>query len=166
MSNSYRRTYELHPMGRSIYWLTCVLALVSGITALVVSVRVVDGRWMITGLGAVFVVGGLAMFIRPRTVVESHARIVRRQLRLFGRFLISSRDYSFSDFVAVVIRHVRRSGQGDDPDSYFVSLRRRSGRPILIRYYQADSARACRPAEMLAHRLAADLQIEIDDHDA
>ena len=166
MSNSYAQTYKMHPMGRSIYWLTCALALVCGTTAIIISVHVADGRWVIAGLGVLFLICGLAVFIRPQTVVESDARIVRRQLRLFGRFLLSSRQYSFSDFAAVVVRHVRRSNVGRDPDQFFVSLRRHSGRQVLVRYFEADISRRCRPAEELAHRLAADLQVEIDEHNA
>ncbi len=166
MNTSCTQTYEMHPMGRGLYWLMCALALVCGITALVVSVRVVDGRWVIAGLGVLFLVCGLAMFIRPQTVVESDTRIVSRRLRLFGRFLLSSRQYSFSDFAAVVVRRVRRSNFGRDPDQFFVSLRRHSGRQVLVRYFEADIARRCRPAEELAHRLSTDLQIEIDEHDA
>ena len=78
MSTSHAQTYEMHPMGRSIYWFTCAVVLVCGVTALVVSVRVADGRWVITGLGLLFVVCGLAMFIRPQTVVESDTRISLR----------------------------------------------------------------------------------------
>jgi hypothetical protein len=166
MSTSHLQTYEMHPMGKTIYWLMCALALVCGVTALVVSVRVVDSRWVIMGLGVLFVVCGLAMFVRPQTVVESDTRIVRRQLRLFGHLLLSSRQYSFSDFAAVIVRRVRRSNVGSDPDQFFVSLRRRSGRKVLVRYFEGDVARRCRPAEELAQRLSADLEIEIDDHDA
>jgi len=152
-------------MGRSIYWLMCTLALVCGITALVVSVRVVDGRWVIAGLGVLFVICGLAMFIRPQTVVESDTHLVRRQLRLFGRFLFSSRQYPFSEFAAVVVRRVRRSHFGRDPDQYFVSLRRHAGRQVIVCYFEADITHRCRPAAELAQRLAADLQVEIDEHD-
>jgi hypothetical protein len=104
------------------------------------------------------------MFVRPETVVESDTRIVRRQFRLFGRILLLSRQYSFLDFGAVLVRRVRGSTFGRDPDQFFVSLRRRSGRQVLIRYFEADMARRCRPADELAQRLSADLQIEIDDH--
>jgi hypothetical protein len=143
----------------------CVLALVCGVTAFVASFRVTDGRWVIGTLGVLFIVCGLGMFIRPETVVDSGARVVSRHSRLFGRFPFWSRRYPFSDFCAVVIRHVRRSNFGRDSDQYFVSLRRRSGRQVLIRYFEADIARNCRPAEELGRRLSADLQIEIDEKD-
>jgi hypothetical protein len=142
----------------------CALALVGGVAALVASFHEPDGQWFIRILGALFIICGLCMFVRPETIVQSDARIVRRQLRLFGRILISTRKYSFSDFGSVVVRRVRHSNVGRDPDELFVSLRRRSGRQILVRYFEADIARNCRPAEELAHRLSADLQIEIDDH--
>jgi hypothetical protein len=166
MNSSRAQIYEMHPMSRSIYWFMCALALVGGVAALVASFRVTDGQWFIGILGALFIVCGLSMFIRLETIVESDARIVRRQLRLFGRFLVSSRQYSFSDFSSVAVRRVRRSNFGRDPDQFFVSLRPRSGRQVLIRYFEADIARNCRPAEELAQRLSTDLQIEIDDHDA
>lgn len=165
-TSSHAQTYEMHPMGRSIYWFTCALALVGGFTALVVSSRTTDGRWVLTVLGISLVVCGLAMFVRPQTVVESEVRIVRRQLRLFGRFLLSSREYPFSDFTRVVVKRVRRSNFGRDPDQFFVSLRRRSGRPVLVRYFEADVARHCRAAHELAHTLSSDLDIEIDDRDS
>jgi hypothetical protein len=149
-----------------MYWFMCVLALSAGLAALLASFHVTDGRWFIGVLGALFIICGVSMFIRPETIVESDARIVRRQLRLFGRFLVSSRQFSFSDFGSVVVRRVRRSNVGRDPDQFFVSLRRRSGRQVLVRYFEADIARNCRPAAELAQRLSADLQIEIDDHDA
>ena len=165
--NSFRaQIYEMHPMSRSIYWFMCALALVGGVAALVASFHVTDGRWFIGVLGALFIISGASMFFRPETIVESDALIVRRQLRLFGRFLVSSRQFSFSDFGSVVVRRVRRSNAGRDPDQFFVSLRRRSGRPVLVRYFEADIARNCRPAAELAKKLSADLQIEIDDHDA
>ena len=166
MNNSNAHTYEMHPMGRGIYWLMCALALVCGATALVVSFRVTDGRWVIGALGALFLLCGLSMFIRPETVVESGTRIVCRKFKLFGLFLIWSQHYPFSDFVAVAVRRVRRSGFGRDPDEFFVSLQRRHGRQVLLRYFEADISRRCRPAEELAHRLSGDLQIEIDEHDA
>src|SRR4051812_39687028 len=125
MKSPQAQIYEMHPMGRSIYWLMCAIALVCGVTALVVSVRVSDGHWVFGGLGILFVLVGLCMFVRPQTVVESDPPIVRRQFRLFGRFLLLSRQYSFSDFGAVIVRHVRRSNFGRDPDQFFVSLRRR-----------------------------------------
>ena len=153
-------------MGRNIYWLTCALALVCGVTALAVSVRVTDGRWVIASLGALFAACGLAMFVRPRTIVDSDARLVCRQFLLFGTFLLSSRQYPFSEFAAVVVKRVRRSNVDNDPDQFFVSLRRHSGRQVLVRYFGADLARQCRPAEELAHSLSSDLEIEIDDHDA
>lgn len=148
-------------MSRSIYWFICAVAVVFGVVALFVSTRIVDGRWMSFGLGALLTVVGLCMFIRPETVVESDARIVRRNLRLFGRFQIWTRQFTLSDFVAVEVEHVRRSGGFNDPDSFFVWLQRRTGRKLLISYFEADSTRACRTAEELAHRLAADLQIKI-----
>jgi len=163
MSPSSAQIYEMHPGNRSVYWLTCALALVCGIVALAVSTRVTDGRTLVATLGALFTIGGFCMFIRPETVVDSRAAVVRREFRLFGRLRLWSHRFRFSDFAAVVIRHGRRSGWADDPDNYFVSLRCCSGRVLLIRYFQADSARACRPAEELAHRLSADLGIEIDD---
>ena len=144
----------------------CVGALIGGMAALVASFYEPDGKWIIRSLGALFIICGLSMFIRPETIVQSDTRIVRRQLRLFGRFLILSSKYSFSDFGSVVVRRVRGSNIGRDPDQLFVSLRRRSGRQILVHYFEADIARNCRPAEELAHRLSADLQIEIDDHAA
>lgn len=164
MSTSHSQSYEVHPVSRNIYWLTCTVVLVCGVTALAVSVNVVEGRWVISALGILFVACGVAMFIRPRTVVESDARIIRRELWLFGRFLISSRQYSFADFAAVVVRRVRRSNVDEGPDQFFVSLRRLSGQQILVRYFDADTAHLCRPAEELAQRLSADLQIEIADH--
>ena len=166
MNSSQAQIYEMHPMGRGIYWLMCALALACGVTALVVSARVNDSHWVIGGLGALFVFTGLCMFIRPQTVVESDTRIVRRQFRLFGRFLLFSRQYSFSDFGAVILLHVRRSNFGRDPDQFFVSLRRRSGRQVLLRYFEADIARSCRPAEELAQRLSEDLHVEVDERDA
>jgi hypothetical protein len=143
----------------------CLLALVCGAIAFVVSFHVTDGRWVIKTLGVLFIVCGLGMVIRPVTVVDSDARIVSRHSRLFGRFPFWSRRYPFSDFCAVVILHVRRPNFGGDSDQYFVSLRRRSGRQVLISYFGADDARNCRPAEELGQRLSADLQIEIDEKD-
>lgn len=166
VGRSHAQTYEMHPMGRGIYWLMCALALVCGVTALIVSARIADGHWVVMGLGVLFVVCGFALFIRPLTVVESETRIIRRQLRLFGQFVLSSRQYHFSDFAAVAVCRVRRSNFGRDSDQFFVSLRRRSGQQVLIRYFEADIAHRCRPAEELAERLSAELGIEIDDHDA
>src|SRR5262245_40667292 len=120
------QTYEVHQMGSS-YWITCLFALFAGITACFLSFRTTDGRWLVLALGVLFVIGGLALFVRPRTIVESSARTVRRESRLFGRFLISSRRYQFSDFKAVVVEHVRRSNSGDDTDTFHVYLRRKSG---------------------------------------
>lgn len=103
MNRANLQTYDMHPMSRGMYWLLCVLALVCGVTALVESLRVTDGRWIIGGLGVLFVMCGLGMFVCPQTVVDSSARVVRRHSRLFGRFLFWSRQYPFSDFRAVVI---------------------------------------------------------------
>jgi hypothetical protein len=167
MNGSPEQIYEMHPMGRSSYWLTCAFfALACGVTALIVSVRVSDGHWVIGGLGILFLFAGFHMFVRPQTVVEPDTRIVRRQFQLFGRFLLLNRQYAFSDFAAVIVRPVRGSNMDNDPGQFLVSLRRRSGRPILIRYFEADTARGCRPAEELAHKLSADLQIEIEEQDA
>jgi hypothetical protein len=152
-------------MGSGVYWLTCALAVVCGITSLVIATRVTDGRWFIGGLGFTFLVSGLCMLVRPQTVVETDTHVVRRRLRLFGRFLVSSRNYAFSDFSAVVIRRVRGSNAGRDPDQFFVLLRRQSGRLVLVSYFEADIARKCLPAEELAQRLSADLQIELKERD-
>ena len=144
----------------------CALALICGVTGIIVSRHESEGRWVIEALGVLFIVCGLSMFVRPETVVETDTRTVRRQFRLFGRFLVLSRQYSFSDFAAVALRRVRRSNVGRDPDEFFVSLWRRSGRQLLIRYFEADIARRCRPAQELANRLSADLGLEIDDRSA
>lgn len=148
-----------------MYRLVCVLALIFGITTIIVSVHVVEGRWVSMTLGVLFAVCGFAMLLSPQTVVKSDTQIVLRQFRLFGRLLVWSREYRFSDFAAVAVRRTRGSYFGRDPDQFFVYLRRHSGRQILVRYFEADIARRCRPAEELAQKLSKDLQIEIDNKD-
>jgi hypothetical protein len=147
-----------------MYWLMCLMALVFGSMTIVVSFNVPDGKWVILGLGVLFVLCGLCMFIRPVTVVDSSAGVLSRQSRLFGNYLVWNRQFYFSEFSAVVVRRVRRSNSGRDPDQFFVSLRRQSGRQLLISYFEGDIAKKSRPADELASRLSTDLKIKVDEY--
>jgi hypothetical protein len=163
MNNWNSRTFQMHSGGRDTYWCTVLLALASGVAALIVSAWVVDTPWWVGALGIGFLVAGLAGLIRPETTIESDVRVVYRRFRLFGHFLLWSRRYPFSEFVAVVVRRVRHSG---DSDEYFVSLRRCVGRQLLISYFQAGINGESGSAGELAHRLSTDLQLRIEERGA
>ena len=161
MDTSPVQIYEYHSTGGSIYWVGCALTFVCGATALLLPTHIDGGLWFVRALGILFIFAGLCMLIRPQTAVDSVGRIIHRQFRLFGHFLLWSRKYPFSDFVSVVIHRA-----GGDPPQLFVSLGRRRGRDIVVRYFEAGISLSCRPAEEFAHRLSVDLQVGIDAHHA
>jgi len=163
MNTAEVQSYKMHPR-RWMYWLTCAMALLMGIGAVMIALRVSEARKPAALLGALFILCGLFMFIRPETAVDSDRRVVRRCFRLLRR-CVWLRTYPFSQFAAVSIRHVRRSGWADDADIYFVSLHQRCGRRLIIAYFESDTKRSSRLADELAKRLSTDLGIKIVQED-
>jgi hypothetical protein len=150
-------TYQIHPVTSDLYRMNCVGALGAAIFSFLAMPHLKEGKWFAGTLGIVFLTFATAMLVRTETIIDTGARVVRRRSRLFGRYPIRTQTTQFVEFQNVLIRHQRC---GNDDDTYFVFLQRRSRRKLLISYFYADD-RGCRPAEELANRLAADLSLEI-----
>jgi hypothetical protein len=150
--------YELHPVSGGMYWLTCAMAFICGLIALVVA----WGNTFIVGLGSLFLVCGLAMLVRRQTNVDATMRVVRFDSKLFGVHTLWSRVIPFSDFDKVILRKQR----SPESDTHFVYLHRRSGRKLLMRYFTVAEGSPCYAAQECARRLASDLAVELEGTDA
>jgi hypothetical protein len=135
-----------------------------GIIFFVVSFNIDVVSWYLRIMGAIICLPGLCMFILPSTILDLESRRVDRKFRLFGRYTLRNRTFSFSEFDAVLIRRVRKSYYaGGILDDVIVSLKFRRGRQLRIAYFAANPVNYCRSAEELAARLSADLNIEIEE---
>jgi hypothetical protein len=150
---STTRVYEVHPTSGLTYWLTCAMALACGSGALFAAFHSGHRDAFTGGLGLLFLFFGLAMLIRRRSVVDTATRMVLVESRLFGILTLWSRCIPFSEFDRVLVRR----------ESLFVYLRRRSGRKVLVQYFNASEGSAWDAAAALARRLSADLHLEIDN---
>ncbi len=163
MSIAFKTTpYELHPISGGMYWLTCAMALLCGLVALVMGFRMERGNAFVVGLGSLFLLSGLAMLVRRQTIVDVAARVLRFDSRLFGTYTLWSRVIPFSEFDRVIVRRV----QSPDSDTHFVYLHRRSGRKLLIRYFNVAEGSPCYAAQECAQRLASELDIGLEGTDA
>jgi hypothetical protein len=154
--------YELHPVSGGMYWLTCAMAFVCGLITLVVAFRSERGNVFLVGLGSLFLLSGFVMLVRRQTIVDAATRVVRFDSRLFGVHTLWSRVIPFSEFDRVILRRVR----SPDSDTRFVHLHRRSGRKLLMRYFNVAEGSPCCAAEECARRLAADFGVELEGTNA
>lgn len=104
----------------------------------------------------------VGMFFHSETIVKANSTVERRT-RLFGIFPVHSRVYPASDFKSVIVHNFRRASVQGEPDTCKVFLRRRSGRPLFIQYFNANVNGESSAAEKLAKRLAADLNLTIEE---
>lgn len=155
-------SYEFHPISGGMYWLMCAMALLCGLAALAIGFRVERGNPFIVGLGSLFLLAGLAMLVPRRTIVDVAARVLRFDSRLFGTYTLWSRVIPFSEFDRVIVRRV----QSPDSDTHFVYLHRRSGRKLLIRYFNVAEGSPCFAAQECAQWLASELDIGLEGADA
>jgi len=145
--------YEVHPTSGLTYWLTCAMALGCGSGALFAACQSGQRDLFTGGLGALFLLCGLALLVRRRSIVDTATRVVRLESRLFGILTLWSRGIPFSEFDSVLVRR----------DGHFAYLRRRSGRKVLVQYFDAAAGSPDHAAAALARRLSADLRLEIDN---
>jgi hypothetical protein len=121
------------------------------------------GKWMLRIFGIIFGLGGTGLFLPVQTIVDTSNRSVRRELLFFGRWVLFSRSLPFSDFQTVAIH--RTADPDQCWDTYFVSLRRLSGRKLWIRYWNIRHGSSCNEATELAECLSRDMGLPIDETD-
>jgi hypothetical protein len=101
----------------------------------------------------------VAATLSRQASIDYAQRKVQEQWRLFGRRVVRTREFSFSEFEAIVYLF----GASDSGDSTSVGLRLRSGRCIWIRSFSAGGTRRGRAAEEFAWRLSCDMDLLIDE---
>jgi hypothetical protein len=116
----------------------------------------VEWYWCALGIVCFFLVMATLSW---QATIDYSQRKVYEQSRLFGRRLIRTVEFPFSDFPAIVYQ-VR---QNDDSPQTVVGLRHRSGRTIWLRHFGMDGSGRGRGAEAFAWRLHCDTDIEIDE---
>ena len=116
----------------------------------------VEWYWCAVGV-LIFVV--IAATLSRQATIDYAQRKVQEQWRLFGRRVVRTREFSFSDFEAIVYLF----GGSDSGDTTSVGLRLRSGRRIWIRSFSAGGTRRGRAAEEFAWRLSCDTNLAIDE---
>jgi hypothetical protein len=144
---------EPYPEGRT-FW----PALVGGIAFVWACVHfAVDWYWCAVGILVFF---GVAATLSRQATIDYARGKVYEQWRLFGRRVVKTREFPFSDFVAIVYRFC----PSESGDTTSVGLRLRSGRRIWIRSFGTGGTRRGRGAEEFAWRLSCDTDIKIDEH--
>ena len=141
-------TYTWHPQQRRWRY-----AFAFGAMALAVLVwlsTVVETELWPRLLASAFALGAVALLIDQDTRVDTEAHCIVREGRLFGCFRVWLRRHSLSDFTGVAMQR-----QSDpEGDTVFVGLRRRSGRFMAVRYFNAGTGEVSVEAERMARSLA------------
>jgi len=156
--------YELHPITGMKYWLLCAFAIFIGVTTLILATHMTNDRWIVGSFGGVFALAGLAGCIRQRTIVHPDGQIIRQDSRLFGRKTLWSRQYTTHDFEAVILRRIK-DGETDGY-TYFIGLRKRTGRKIWIRYVDVCDELNIRWVEEIAWDLSRRTGLPFDEKPA
>jgi hypothetical protein len=112
--------------------------------------------WCSAGIVVLVVIG---FTLSKQATIDCAKRKVYEQSLLFGRRVVRTREFPFSDFEAIVYLSNSNDGSGTS-----VGLRHRTGRRIWIRTFGDGGTRRGRGAEEFAWRLACDTDIEIDEH--
>lgn len=110
--------------------------------------------WWMGGLVICLVLAGV---VTRRAVVDYSRGSVREESLLFGRRLLSLREFPFGDFSAIVYERRRNETE----DLTFVGLEHRLGRRFWLRGFSNGGVSRGRGAEEFAWRLSCDTGIEI-----
>ena len=103
---------------------------------------------------------GIAYMLFWRSMVDFTERKVRVDCRLWGRYVLGTRIFPFSDFTRIIYEF---RDESDSLGKVRVGLRHRSGRRFWIRSFNAGDDRRSRGAEEFAWQLACGTDINIDD---
>jgi len=112
--------------------------------------------WCVAGIVVFF---GAAAALSKQATLDCGQRKVYEYSRLFGKRVVRTREFPFSDIEAIVYRYC----QSESGDTTSVGLRFRSGRRIWLRSFGTGGTRRGRGAEEFAWRLSCDTDIEIDE---
>jgi hypothetical protein len=115
-----------------------------------------DWYWCAAGIVVFFVI---AATLAKHATIDCSQRKLYEHTRLFGRRVVRTREFPFSDFDAIVYRY----SSSESGDTTSVGLRLRSGRRIWFRSFGSGGTRRGRAAEEFAWRLCCDTGIEIDE---
>jgi hypothetical protein len=152
-------SYDWHSGRRGVLWLACIGCFTLAIVCLLgINEADATGKIFIYLFALSFGICGIAFLIPGKTTVDISNRLVSRRLLLFGRLVLFQRNSAFSDFRSVLIRCT----PDHDGDTYFVGLRRLSGRKLWIRYWNVPHGQVCNAASELAASLAKDIDLPIE----
>jgi len=159
MKRSGITTITSNPYGNSTHWSLCLVALFVGAAALLVAFYARDGRLLTGGVGTAFFLCGLGMLVRRNCAIDWKQRMVVLEYKLFGKFTLRCKEILISEFDRIVITQHGSS----DKRICLVSLLKRSGGKVALRYFDAVEGRVCYSSKDFAERLASDLGLEITD---
>ncbi len=151
-------TIPPEPNSDSTHWLFCLVCLFLGSAVLFAAFKENDGRLLTGGVGGAFFLFGLVMMIRRKCVINWAQSMVVVEFKLFGKYTMRRKQISFSEFDRILIS---RHGNDDNQPINLVSLRKRAGGKVPLRYFHASGDGVCYEALDFAERLASDLGLEI-----
>lgn len=158
------QVYQWHSCSRwaiCLYSMACLVFSAGCLFAFAISSgEELEGNRIALVLGVAFGLCAVALSIQVRTIVDQVQRKVTRESMLLGRFVMFRRSFKFDDFKTVLTRCT-----GDEEgasDTWFVGLRRKSGRRLWIRYWNVPRKSACNEAEWLAERLAGEIGVSVE----
>lgn len=111
-------------------------------------------------LASLFVIAAIFSLIEQDTHVDPESRTIVREGRLFGRLRVWRWRHALSDFSRVAIS---RQSNSEGPDTVFVGLRRRNGRLMAVRYFEAGTGHRSVEAEQVARSLAEATGLQLRD---
>ncbi len=156
--------YEWESAKKLTRWLFCIGAFAASIICLFVirfDINESGGKMFTKISGIVFGVCAIAFLIPGRTVIDIPNHVVRREILLFGKFLLYWRNLPFGNFSKVFIEF-QEDLTNRQWDNYYVGLRFLSGRKLWIKYWNIRYGKPCPAAKELAENLSRDLGLPLE----
>ena len=147
------------PYSSSTLWSLALVCLFIGAATLFATFYEKDDYLLIGGVGTAFLLCGLGMLVRRKCVINWTQSMVVLEYKLFGKYTMCCKQILFSELDRILINRHKSS---ENPICY-VSLRKRSGGKVNLRYFDTVEGRVCHEAQDFAERLASDLGLEIKD---
>lgn len=153
-------TIHPEPHSDSTHWLLCTICLCCGLAALFAAFRDNNGRLLTGGVGGAFILCGLVMLARRKCVINWAQSMIVVEFILFGKYTMLRKQILFSEIDSILIS---RHGNHDNQPISLVSLRKRAGGKVPLRYFNAGDGKVCCEALDFAGRLASDIGLQITE---
>jgi hypothetical protein len=128
-TNSKIMRYKWHPYTKRRY----IFAIAAIVLGAVVWLFLRDEKdWPPRVITLVFAIASIFLLVEQDTEVDMQKRVIIREGRLLGRYLVWRLRDQLSDFTEVCFR---RQNDSENGDTVFVGLRRHTGRMMAIQFF-------------------------------